>query len=125
MKKLLVVTALLEGVTGLALMVSPAPLVALLARAALEAPGRTAGGARGRGGVAGAGALLLAGARGRSGPGGARHRRRHVALQCGGGRGAGLRGPRVEAHGHRPLARGRIARSAGVLVRGLPAAEAN
>jgi hypothetical protein len=39
MKKLLVVTALLEGVTGLALMVSPAPLVALLAGAALEAPG--------------------------------------------------------------------------------------
>ena len=39
MKKLLVVTALLEGVTGLALMVSPAPVVSLLAGAALEAPG--------------------------------------------------------------------------------------
>ncbi len=39
MKKLLVVTALLETVTGLALMASPAPVVSVLAGAALDAPG--------------------------------------------------------------------------------------
>lgn len=39
MKKLLVVTALLEAVTGVALMVSPAPPVSLLVGAALDAPG--------------------------------------------------------------------------------------
>ena len=39
MKTLLVVTALLEAVTGLALIVSPAPPVLLLAGAALDTPG--------------------------------------------------------------------------------------
>ncbi|MFA6956550.1 MAG: hypothetical protein WC538_11830 [Thermoanaerobaculia bacterium] len=39
MKKLLVVTALLEIVTGVALGVAPAPLVSLLAGAELDAPG--------------------------------------------------------------------------------------
>ena len=39
MKNLLVVTALLEAVTGVALMVSPAPLVSLLLGAALDTPG--------------------------------------------------------------------------------------
>ena len=39
MKNLLVVTALLEAVTGVALMVSPAPPVSLLVGAALDTPG--------------------------------------------------------------------------------------
>jgi hypothetical protein len=39
MKNLLVVTALLEAVTGLALIVSPSLLVSLLAGAALDTPG--------------------------------------------------------------------------------------
>ena len=39
MKALLVVTALLEAVTGLALVVAPAPPVLLLAGAALDTPG--------------------------------------------------------------------------------------
>jgi hypothetical protein len=41
MKKLLVVTALLEAVTGVALMVSPALPVSLLVGATLDAPGLT------------------------------------------------------------------------------------
>ena len=39
MKKLLVITALLEAVTGVALMVAPAPLVFLLVGAALDTTG--------------------------------------------------------------------------------------
>jgi hypothetical protein len=39
MRSLLVATALLEAVTGVALMVSPAPLVSVLAGAALDTPG--------------------------------------------------------------------------------------
>jgi hypothetical protein len=39
MKNLLVVTAMLEAVTGVGLMVSPAPLVSLLVGAALDTPG--------------------------------------------------------------------------------------
>jgi len=39
MKNLLVVTAMLEAVTGVGLLVSPAPLVSLLVGAALDTPG--------------------------------------------------------------------------------------
>ena len=75
------------------------------------------------GGAPGAGPRLLAGARCRAGSRRARHRRRHVALQRGGGGGARSRGPRFEAVRHRPLAGRCSSPRPGRLVHRLPPAQ--
>ena len=63
MRTLLILTALLEAATGLALSLSPALLVSLLLGAALDTPGGIDGGSGGRGGAALPQRRLLAGAR--------------------------------------------------------------
>ena len=98
MKNLLVVTALLEIITGLALIVSPALPVSLLIGAALDDRSRAGPGAHRRGRPAGAGPRLLAGARRCPERRRARIGRRGVVLAGrGGGCGARLCGPGLEA----------------------------